>query len=325
MPANGSSLTKTSAYSPALPSAVPVNWVLIALLSQTAWGGYPVFARYFQNTVHIPSLVALSNGVAALALAIFVLPHMDLRFVKSRSILVFSIVLILRSVTNIYAARYTLAVYVQLINLMSPFLVAALSRTWLREPLPRFTVPAVVLSVLGAVFMSLADLGRNGIVLAITPTDWFGISLALASTFFLALYVLTIRRSLKGNVSADGMSVVQSFVLFISMGAGSLLFREDWTPWTQMPLSDWGLFAAFALGVLLMGMKLQNASLKHLSASFYSTVQAWRLVSTLGLAALILGEWLSSGWQVLGALIVMATISWYSWVQNSHAVPPVEA
>ncbi len=308
-------------------SAIPVNWLFIALVSQTAWGGYPVFARYFQNTVHIPSLalVSISNGVAALALAILVLPHMDLQFLKSRSILVFSVVLILRSVTNIYATRYTLAVYVQMINLMSPFLVAALSRTWLGEPLPRFTGRAVVFSVLGAALMSTADLGQNGVVLAITPTDWFGIALASASTFFLALYVITIRRSLKGDVPADGMSVVQAFVLFLSMGAGSLLFREDWTPWTRMSISDWGLFAAFGLGVLLMGMKLQNASLKHISASFYSTVQALRLVSTLGLAALILGEWFSSGWQILGAVVVMATVSWYSWAQNSHAVPPVTA
>ena len=38
---------------------------------------------------------------------------------------------------------------------------------------------------------------------------------------------------------------------------------------------------------------------------------AWRLIATLTLAALLLGEQLTSLWQVLGAAIVLVTITVY--------------
>jgi len=37
----------------------------------------------------------------------------------------------------------------------------------------------------------------------------------------------------------------------------------------------------------------------------------WRLISALGLAALLLGEQLQNLWQVLGAIIVLVTITVY--------------
>jgi drug/metabolite transporter (DMT)-like permease len=37
----------------------------------------------------------------------------------------------------------------------------------------------------------------------------------------------------------------------------------------------------------------------------------WRLVSVLVLAYLLLGEQLQTIWQFVGALIVLATITWY--------------
>jgi hypothetical protein len=45
-------------------------------------------------------------------------------------------------------------------------------------------------------------------------------------------------------------------------------------------------------------------------------MMAWRLISTLLLAAFLLGEQLTSLWQGLGALIVLATITGYLWRQS---------
>jgi drug/metabolite transporter (DMT)-like permease len=262
----------------------------------------------------------MTNALASLVLVLAVMPRMDWRQLWSRSIVVFAVIVVLRSVTNIYAARFTLAIYVQLINLMTPFIVAGLSNLLLREPLPRNTGRAIALSIVGSVLMGTADLGRHGVTLAITPGDWVGIGLALTSSLFLALYVIAIRRASKNNISGQTLVVVQAGVLTLSMGTGSVLLREDWTAWSRLNTVGWLCFVAFAIGVVLVGTVLQNVALRQLKASFYTTLQAWRLVSTAGLAALLLGEWFTSIWQVIGALGVMATITWYSRLQNAPAV-----
>jgi len=47
---------------------------------------------------------------------------------------------------------------------------------------------------------------------------------------------------------------------------------------------------------------------------------AWRLVSALLFASLLLGERLSSWVQVLGAVIVLVTITWYLWQQGDQTI-----
>ncbi len=69
----------------------------------------------------------MTNALASLVRVVTVVPRIDKREFRSRSILVFALIVVLRSVTNIYAARFTLAIYVQLITLMTPFIVAGLS------------------------------------------------------------------------------------------------------------------------------------------------------------------------------------------------------
>jgi type VI protein secretion system component VasK len=52
-----------------------------------------------------------------------------------------------------------------------------------------------------------------------------------------------------------------------------------------------------------------------LGAPLVSSVMAWRLIATLALAAILLGERLDSWWQALGAVMVMITITGYLWRQ----------
>ena len=42
-----------------------------------------------------------------------------------------------------------------------------------------------------------------------------------------------------------------------------------------------------------------------------SSIMAWRLVSALILGNIVLGERLQTVWQVVGAIIVLVTITWY--------------
>jgi len=298
--------------------SLPVKWVLVGLLSHSAWGGYPVFARYLQTVGGMPTLLlgGMANGIAAVALLFFVIPKMKRSRPDWRVFGIFGVVLVLRALTNMYSARFTSAVNVQLISLMTPFLVAGLSSSLLGERLPRHTAPALLLSICGAVLMVTAKLGRGGVSLTLGPSDWIGIGLALASTVLLALYMILIRKVMRSSVPAETLVVFQTAVLFVFMNGASLLFREDWGILGRMPPSSWAALLFYGLGIILTGTMLQNTALRHIRASFYTVMLAWRLVGTTVMAALVLGERFTSVWQGIGAIVVMATVTGYSLSQN---------
>ena len=295
-----------------------VVWGLLALGAHTAWGLYPPMARYLQTISRLPtlSLAAVGNAVVLALLLVTVFPRLDWRYFRMPVLWVFALTVVGRSLTNLLSARYTLAIYVQLVNLMTPFLVAFLSATLFRDRIPRFTLPALLLSMLGALLMMSGEIGRTGVRLALTSTDWLGIGLAGVSSIFLALYMILIRRSFKQRLPGEAVFAMQIVALVLVMALSSVVIGEDWSRWTALAPSDWLVFAAFVAVALLFANYGQILALKHLSAPSVSSLTPWRLVSALAGSALLLGERLTSAWQVLGALIVLVTLSWYLWQQS---------
>lgn len=284
-----------------------------AMFAHTGWGAYPVFARYLQTVSFIPSmaLLALGNLIALAIFAPFVLRRLDMRFLHEPAIWLFAFVVVLRAITNILAARFTLAIYVQLITLMTPLIVALLSAGLFRERLPPATWPALGLSLIGSLLMMSGEMGGHGMQLALTASDLLGLGLALVSAFCLAFYMILVPRTVKASVPGETVMLVQLTALTLVTGLISLLIGEDWGRYSQLAMSDWIAFLSF-VGFVLLGANLaQIAALRHLGAPMVSSTMAWRLLATLGLAALLLGEYLNSLWQILGAVIVFVTITAY--------------
>lgn len=295
-----------------------ILWGLLALGAHTAWGTYPVLARYLQTISLVPTfaLVSVGNAVVLVFLFFLIFPRLDWAVFRQPVLWAVAVTVVARSVTNVLAARYTLAIYVQVINLMVPFLVAVLSTTFFRERLPHFTLPAMLLSVLGALLMMGGQIGAAGVKLDLGAADWLGIALAGLSAVFLALYMIAIRRSFRYHIPGDAVFAVQIITLTGVMGISSLVLREDWGRWLQLKPLDWLVFAAFVLVALIFANYAQILSLKHLPAPAVSNLLPWRLVSALGAGALLLGERLTSAWQFLGAMIILATLFWYLYQQG---------
>ncbi len=288
-------------------------WMGVALLAHTGWGAYPVLARYLQTVSALPSMALLSLGnlIALLVYGPFALRHVDGRVLRSRVIWAFALVVVLRAITNLLAARYTLAIYVQLITLMTPLLVALLSAGLFREALPPFTWPAIGFSFAGSLLMMSGDLGGGGPLLRIGRGDLAGLALALTSALCLAFYMLLVPRAAKQAVSGEAVLLVQLIALTLTTGGISLLLGEDPGRFAAIGASDWAVFGAF-VGFVLLGANVgQIAALRRLGAPRVSSTMAWRLIATLALAALLLGERLTSPWQILGAGIVLVTITIY--------------
>ena len=293
-------------------------WLVATLLAQTAWGAYPVLARYLQTISRLPSMsiIALSTSVALVIVGGLVRQRVQMRDVAWQRLILFAAVVAGRGVSNFLAARFTLAIYVQLITMLTPFIVALLSTAVLHERLPRYTGRALALSMLGVLLIIGSELTGAQTMPLDNRTDWLGISLALLGSFLLALYMLLVRRSAQHRITAETLLVVQLVALAVTGWTGSLLLGESWLPWTQLNAFDWLIFGLVVFGVLIGANVGQIGAIRHLGASLVSSTMAWRLVSAIVVGALLLDERLSSLWQVAGVVLVLVTITWYLWQQR---------
>lgn len=299
----------------------PWIWIVAALGAHTGWGAYPVFARYLQTVSRLPSMSLLFAG-SLLALALLTIAlwsRLDRRLFRSQVLWVFAGIVVLRSITNLLAARYTLSIYVQLITLMTPFVVALLSATVFRDRIPPYTGRAITLALVGSLLMMSGDVGQAGVRLALTAGDWLGIALATVSMVFLSLYMIVVRRTAQNDVPAEAVFLVQLVVIAVVSLPLSLVLGEEWQRWQTLQLADWLVFGGFSVGVLLGANVAQISALRYLGAPMVSSLLAWRLVSALVVAGLLLDERLTSLWQIAGAGIVLITITWYLWQQRDPA------
>lgn len=305
--------TQQTKHSTATAVTPAWHWFGIALASQLGWGAYPVLLRYLQTVSHIPSLSLLAVGNFLVLILVLAVRWRQIKWHVFRLPLLwlFGGLVILRGVTNLLATRFTLAIYAQLIYLLTPFIVALLSRLVLREQLPRHTFKALTLCLVGAVLMMGHDLGSLVGETAVSRNDWLGISLALASSFFLALYMLVTRRTTRHHASGDSLLIVHLTSLFLFSGITSIVIGENWQQWANLQLFDWAIFSLFALGVLLGANLLQLRAIQQLGAPLVSSMMATRLISALLFAGFLLNERLSSAWQLLGVGLVFVTLTWY--------------
>ena len=295
-----------------------ISWIAATLYAQTAWGAYPVFMRYLQTVTLLPSmsLMSLGNTLALVIVGALYWPRIRWINFRSPKLLFFAFIVVARGISNILAARFTLAIYVQLITLLTPFLVALLSTVVLREKLPRFTFRAMGLSVLGALLLMSGSLRGADSFPDANRTDWLGISLALGGSLLLAIYMVTVRGTARDQIRGETLLLVQLFSLGAATGLISLLLGEDLSRWGSMQPFDWLIFAMVVLGVFTGANLAQIGAIRRLGAAVVSSTMPWRLISTLFFAALLLNEHLTSIWQILGVLLVLVTVTWYLWQQR---------
>lgn len=298
------------------------GWLLIALVSHTLWGTHPVFARYLQTVSHLPSLsiLVLAYGLPFVIFGFFILPRLDRHVYRSPLLWQFGAVSVVRGLSNQFAARYTLSVFVQIVTQTTPFWVVLLSVLLLREATPRYTRRAVALTFIGSALMmgeSLLAGWRLGTVGGINGRyDLLGIFLAIISSIALAAYMLIVRRSRDAHIPSEAIMLMQFFVIASSSTILSILWQEDWRGWLTIGLWDIVAFLGLSIGVFVLANLSQIIAIRHIGAPRVSSLMSWRLLSTFAIGTLFLDERLTSPWQFTGMLIVFATITWYLWQQR---------
>lgn len=317
-------MREKTAVSPQKTSIIlpPWGWLLVALVSHTLWGTHPVFARYLQTVSHLPSLsiLVLAYGLPLVIFGAFILPRLDRHVYRSPLLWQFGAISVVRGLTNQFAARYTLSVFVQLVTQTTPFWVVLLSALLLHEAIPRYTRRAVVLTFVGSALMMgeslLAGWQGGGLGGINGRYDLLGIFLAILSSIALAAYMLIVRRSRDANLPSEAIMLMQFFVITSSSAILSLLWQEDWHGWLTIGLWDIIAFLGLSIGVFVLANLSQIVAIRHIGAPRVSSLMSWRLLSTFAIGTLFLNERLTSPWQFAGMLIVFATITWYLWQQR---------
>ena len=295
------------------------QWLLLALLAQTLWGMWPVIGRYLQTIGNLPtaSILVVGTSVVWLWFLFHTLPTEGIGVLRSPTMLIMVCFAAARAITNLLAVRFTLAIYAQVIALLAPYIIVLLNRFFLKDKVPAGTLPAIIVSIFGALLMLSGDLTANGLRFNLTNSDYIGLSLAFLSTLFLAGWMLSIRKTASTKYSAITTFAVQSigvwtFNLGVSLGTG-----EDWSRWLELEPAIWLAVAAHIVLIIIGANTSQITAIRHLGAPTVSALLPWRLISTMTVSYLLLGERLQTWYQSLGAVIVLFTVSTYLWRQRA--------
>ena len=296
------------------------GWLLAALGVQAAIGASMVPLRYLQAVAGLPGLavIALTDLTAFSIMSWQVLPKIDRRFWRSKTLWAMVAIVIVRTALLTFATRLTKVYTIQLINLLAPFLVVLLNRIFVRKPLPRFTLPAISVSLVGGAMMIFGGLVDQPLDLLLTPEDGLGMGLAFLATFGIAGYMMIVKRGEEIGLPFEIVYISQIGSLTVLMGGLSLITGEDWSAFQQV---DWRAILAFftiAIGVEI-GIKIGNiTTLRKLGAPLVSSMLAIRLVAALIFGWVIMGERLTSILQWVGAALVVGAVTWFLVNQRTN-------
>jgi len=269
--------------------------------------------RYLQTAVGLPSfaLLAVSDTIAFSIMAWRMIPKIKKHFWRSKTLWLMVATVIVRTILQTLALRMTKAYIVQLINLLAPFFVVLLNRIFTSSPLPKFTLSAISLSVIGGVLMLYGGSQGPLIQPVFSSGDGIGILLAFLGTFGIAAYMMIVKRGQQIGLPYEVVYISQIGAMMIVMSLLSFGFGENWTGFGQL---RWPAVMALlfnAIGVEV-GCKLGNITvIRKLGAPLVSSMLAVRLVAALFFSWFILGEQLTTIFQWSGVVLVIVTITAY--------------
>lgn len=296
-------------------------WLLAALLGHSAWGVYPVLARYLQIDANLPGLTLLivANGTAMLVMLFVVWWRGELGQLWIRAGWSVAFFAAARAITNVLAARYAPAAQVTLIGLLTPPLVAVMGYFWFEDPPPPRTALVLVVSCFGAIVMLSGDIQQTDFWQAGSTSSWVGVALASLSSVLLALYMLMVRRTSNAGISSEATFLLQLIAVVASALVLSGIQGDAWTAWPNITTQHIIALGIFAFVIVIGANLLQVYTLRMLGAPLVTSVQAWRLPMATMVAGLVLGEWLTSATEYIGAGITAASVTWYLLQQRRNA------
>ena len=203
---------------------------------------------------------------------------------------------------NSSLAFTSVAASVVLVNMQAP-VVVALSALWLRETPTRGQLVGIALAVAGAVVVGAVDAGRGA---GGEARALLGDLLARLGAATVAVYYVAGRR-LRQSLDLWPYVALVYGACFAVLLAIALVRQEPLVP---QPPREWAIFAALALGPMMLGHTGMNWALKHLPAYVVNLTVLGEPVGATLLAAALPGIRELPGAHTLvgGALILVGAV-----------------
>lgn len=296
------------------------GWILLAILVHVVIGGTMAPLRYAQTIVGLPALgmVAIGDLIAFTIMAVFTIPKVKKEYWRSKTLWLMVFIVVTRTIFWTLSGRYTQTYLAQMVNLLAPFFVVLFDRFVNKSKLPRFTLPAITLSMIGGLLLIFGGLQDQPMVGLLTQSDWIGLGLALLATFGIAAYMVIVKYGQRVGLPFEAVYISQVGSIGVVVLILSLIFREDWSPFLQVDWKSILVVLFYAVGMEI-GVKMAHITvIRKLGAPMVSSLLAVRLVSAIIFSWMLLGERPESLLQWVGAGIVVLTITWYLSQQDGH-------
>jgi drug/metabolite transporter (DMT)-like permease len=285
------------------------NTVGLALFAHTGFGLYVVLVKYLLDYLPRFAMLAAAFSLAVPVTFFVARRHWGWSDFWSAQVWVLCGLVAARSVSKLLAVQFTLASYVQLIDLSVPFFTPIIASLLLQESMPSRTLTALGVTGLGSFFVIAVN--PFAIQLPNGSADLFGIALALVSSLMMASGVVYTRYLTNKRLNPAGVFFQQVFSTAVVYILLSLLTAESWQPFASLSASTWAVFALMTTFGLIGGGLSQVFAISRINTTLFSILLSWRLVAAVGLGWILLGERLTSFWQLLGIVIVVLTLTLY--------------
>jgi drug/metabolite transporter (DMT)-like permease len=262
------------------------------------------------------TLLTIANGFAMLVMIAVVAVRGEFHQLWIRAGWLVALFAMLRAVTNVLAARYAPAAQVTLIGLLTPLLVVIMGQLWFYDPAPPKTGIVLTLSLLGAVVMLSGDIQEPSFWQAGSDSSWVGIVLALVSSVMLALYMLSVRRTSGYGISSEATFLLQLIAVVGTSIPLSYVIDEQFAGLPSLLPEHWVGLLLFSVFIVIGANILQVYTLRTLGASLVTAVQAWRLPVSAIVAGFLLGEWVETPTEYIGAALTALSVTWYLVTQR---------
>jgi drug/metabolite transporter (DMT)-like permease len=143
-----------------------------------------------------------------------------------------------------------------------------------------------------------------------------GIVLALVSSVMLALYMLSVRRTSGYGISSEATFLLQLIAVVGTSIPLSYLIGERFDGLSSLMPVHWLWLIVFSVCIVIGANILQVYTLRKLGASLVTAVQAWRLPVSAIVAGFILGEWIETPTEYIGAALTALSVTWYLVTQR---------
>jgi drug/metabolite transporter (DMT)-like permease len=178
----------------------------------------------------------------------------------------------------------SVAASVVLVN-TQPVVVALLSVFWLREAPSRRQWIGIAIAMTGALIVALPDFGASAATATAHPRAWLGDMLALLGALTAAIYFVSGRRLRSALDLWAYVGIVYGACLVVLL----LLIAVTKAPLAPQPARELAIFAALALGPMLLGHTGLNWALKHSPAYVVNLTLLGEPIGATLIAALLPG------------------------------------